>query len=803
MPLKTFRQSRAATKRSLLDFLIDKQVLKPDFRQILSGKTNWEIEQYLISHQLINKEDLLRLYSEFFAIPFIRLVGLPISREVLSLIPEDVARRFNVVAYDKKGLDLYLAVGEPSKLQLNAPEAVVRLRREKGLRVHLAITPKADLKAVLNKLHNLKHLRSDTVPPVSKESDLGSAVVEKSKVVPSELTKQVEARVKQVDLSQYEIAPEVINKIPRSVAERYKIIVFAATAPKSPLEPTLIKVAAVNPNDIHVKEILHYIEQKNRVLIDRYETTEDAFTKALKLYDLSSKVADSSDKKAAATIEVEKEEIQPQEETTFLPRKNLEDKSGEASAKRTPPSAEEGGLQIKADEIINRPSAEGVSDEELIRLAKEQQESIDDQNLDRLLREPVDSVEALAKVYRSGVIPQIVAATLFLAIKMRASDVHIEAAQGSVRVRYRVDGILHDIIRVPAFLHAPLISRIKILAKMKIDEQRVPQDGRFDVVINSRQVDLRVSTLPTVHGEKIVMRLLDKSQGILTLEQLGVTGTNFDRLIENIKKPYGIILSTGPTGSGKSTTLYAILNRISKPGINIITLEDPVEYELAGVNQAQVKPQIGFTFAEGLRSVLRQDPNVIMVGEIRDLETAAMATHAALTGHLVLSTLHTNDSSGALPRLINMGVEPFLITSSMNAVIGQRLVRKICEHCRERAEIPEAVLKFIKHELEGVPAARLKGINLEQLVFYKGRGCSQCSDGYKGRIGIFEVLTMNDQIEDLAVRKVPASEIKKAAISSGMTTMMQDGLIKALKGITTVDEILRVTTTKIREVPGI
>jgi len=801
MPLKTLQQLRLVPRQSFLDFLVARQAIKPGFRQVLAGKTDSEIDRYLRNHQLVSPEELPKLYSQFFGLPFVRLVDRPIEREVMNLIPEEVARQFGVIAYDRKGLDLYLAVGQPSKLQSNAPQAIVRLRREKGLRIHLAITPRADLMAVLDKLHNLKHLEPEKTPPAEHNRALvGEAAHAVAQAPSGELTKKVEARFKEVDLRRYEISPEVIRKIPRSVAERYKIIVFAASAPKSSFEPPLIKVAAINPNDIHVKEILHYIEQRNRVLVDRYVTSEDSFNEALKWYQQDAKVSAAGGGGPTAVIE----EGEVSNQASPSPTQSVSSsRSKKVAPQKIRSGGEEGGLQISADEITNRPSAENASSDELNRLAKEQRESAEDQNLDRLLREPVESIEALAKVYRSGVIPQIVAATLFLAIKMQASDVHVEAAPDAVRVRYRVDGILHDIIRVPAFLHAPLISRIKILAKMKIDEQRVPQDGRFDVVINSRQVDLRVSTLPTVHGEKIVMRLLDKSQGILTLEQLGVTGTNFDRLIENIKKPYGVILSTGPTGSGKSTTLYAILNRISKPGVNIITLEDPVEYELPGINQAQVKPQIGFTFAEGLRSVLRQDPNVIMVGEIRDLETAAMSTHAALTGHLVLSTLHTNDSSGALPRLINMGVEPFLITSSMNAVIGQRLVRKICDRCRERADIPSAVLKFIKHELEGIPTARLKGLNLEQLVFYKGRGCPNCSDGYKGRIGIFEVLTMNDQIEESAVRKAPASEIRKAAIASGMTTMMQDGLIKALKGITTVDEILRVTTTKIKEVPGV
>ena len=450
----------------------------------------------------------------------------------------------------------------------------------------------------------------------------------------------------------------------------------------------------------------------------------------------------------------------------------------------------------------NNTNIVNSANEDLQRLAQEQQQNEDDQNLDKLITRPINSLADLATYYKSGIIPEIVAATLYMGIRMLASDIHIEAQEKLVRVRFRIDGILRDIIRVPKFLHAPLISRIKIMSKMKIDEQRVPQDGRFNVVVATRQVDVRVSTLPTVHGEKIVMRLLDKSEGVKSLEQLGVTGTNFDLLVQNIKKPYGIILSTGPTGSGKSTTLYAILNRISKPDINIITLEDPVEYELIGINQVQVKPQIGFSFAEGLRSVLRQDPNVIMVGEIRDLETAALATHAALTGHLVLSTLHTNDAAGALPRLINMGVEPFLITSSINVVVAQRLVRKVCEKCRQKVTIPPTTLEYVVKEMRAIPSGQFKNLDISQLVFYHGVGCSNCNAGYKGRIGIYETLVMNDEVEELAVKKAPASEIKSAAIKSGMVTMTQDGMLKALKGITTLDEVLRVTTTNIKELPG-
>jgi len=291
------------------------------------------------------------------------------------------------------------------------------------------------------------------------------------------------------------------------------------------------------------------------------------------------------------------------------------------------------------------------------------------------------------------------------------------------------------------------------------------------------------------------MRILDKSQGILSLEDLGFVGSAFNIVMEEIKKPYGVILATGPTGSGKSTTLYAILNRLNQPGVNVVTLEDPVEYEIPGVNQCQIRPKIGFSFADGLRSILRQDPNIIMVGEVRDADTAGMATHAALTGHLVLTTLHTNDAASALPRLINMGVEPFLITSSINLIIAQRLVRRICVKCREKVDIPPALLEAVKKEIETIPKIdkddllRVK----KEIQFYRGKGCSECTEGFRGRLGVYELLVMNDQIEGLAVARRPASEIKESAIKNGMLTMRQDGILKALDGLTTIDEVLLVT----------
>jgi type IV pilus assembly protein PilB len=403
----------------------------------------------------------------------------------------------------------------------------------------------------------------------------------------------------------------------------------------------------------------------------------------------------------------------------------------------------------------------------------------------------------LEEIIKQNRVPKIVAGIINYALLMRASDIHFEPEEKLFRVRYRVDGILQDVVSIAKEIQPQIVSRVKILANLKLDESRIPQDGRFDVNFRHKQVDIRVSTLPTVRGEKVVMRLLDKSQGILSLEDLGMTGQAFKKTMEAMNKPYGIIISTGPTGSGKSTTLYAILNRISVPAVNIVTLEDPVEYEIPGINQCQIKPKIGFTFADGLRSILRQDPNVIMVGEVRDAETANMATHAALTGHLVLTTLHTNDAAGALPRLTNMGVEPFLITSSINLIIGQRLVRRICPKCREQVEVPENLKKVVEAEIEKIPKnnkedlARIK----TPLKFFQGKGCKECNQGYKGRLGIFEVLTVSSKIEDMVIGRSGTNEILSQAQSEGMITMRQDGILKSLEGLTTIDEVIRVTTS--------
>ena len=414
-------------------------------------------------------------------------------------------------------------------------------------------------------------------------------------------------------------------------------------------------------------------------------------------------------------------------------------------------------------------------------------------DLGNLLDKDIVTENDLLEVAQQGYVPKIVAAVVNYALNKKASDIHIEPQSKSVRVRCRIDGVLTDSVKMQITLHPAIVSRIKILSKLKIDETRIPQDGRFNVVFKEREVDVRVSCLPTVHGEKVVMRILDKSQKVLSLEDLGMYGSAFDKTIESIKKPWGIILVTGPTGSGKSTTLNAILSRLNQPGINIITLEDPVEYETPGLNQCQVKPDIGFTFASGLRSVLRQDPNIIMVGEVRDAETASMSTHAALTGHLVLTTLHTNDTAGSLPRLINMGVEPFLITSAVDLVIAQRLVRLICPKCKEEIKIPPKLVDEIKRELDKIPQNNIsdRARIPKELKFFYGRGCNECTGGYKGRIGMFEVMRMTPKIEDLAVSRRPSNEIFEASKEDGMITLKQDGILIALAGYTTIDEVLQ------------
>jgi len=377
------------------------------------------------------------------------------------------------------------------------------------------------------------------------------------------------------------------------------------------------------------------------------------------------------------------------------------------------------------------------------------------------------------------------------AIKSRASDIHIEPFEKSVRVRFRIDGVLHEQPSLPKKFQNAIVSRIKIMAQLDISEHRLPQDGRIKIRTMGKEVDFRVSTVPTIYGEKVVMRILDPSSLCLDLTKLGFEPEALAVYQRNIQKPYGMILITGPTGSGKSTTLYSTLSALNYPDKNIVTIEDPVEYVLEGINQVQVKPEIKFTFAAGLRAFLRQDPNIIMVGEIRDQETASIAINAALTGHLVFATLHTNDAASALTRLNNMGIEPFLTTSSVILIVAQRLVRIICEKCKESYSVPTELLVEL-----GVPQEELKGV--KEITLYRGRGCDNCTNtGYKGRKGIYEVLEMNDEIRELVLEHATTQVIKQVARKYGMMTLRESALRKLLRGETTIEEVLRVTAADI------
>ena len=412
----------------------------------------------------------------------------------------------------------------------------------------------------------------------------------------------------------------------------------------------------------------------------------------------------------------------------------------------------------------------------------------------------------LEKIARDLPVVRIVDTLLKHAILQSASDIHIEPDEKEVRVRYRIDGILHDAMSLPKEVLSGIVARIKVLSNLKLDEHRLPQDGRFKIAKGDIKISFRVSILPVFDGEKIVMRLLDESSKGLTLEKIGLRGQALEIIHQEIKKPNGMILVTGPTGSGKTTTLYTMMDILNTPQVNISTVEDPVEYRMPKVNQTQINPKIGMTFAAALRSLLRQDPDIVMVGEIRDNETLEIAIHAAMTGHLVLSTLHTNNAAGALPRMLDMGSEAFLLASTVNVVAGQRLVRRLCPECRTEYSLDEMEIKSLESilNLDEILDYLKKSKELKEkikssakfgdLKFFKPKGCDQCAqEGYRGRIGIYEVLDVNESIQKMIVQSASTEDIERKAKENGMATMAQDGFLKAVQGITSVEEVLRVT----------
>lgn len=404
--------------------------------------------------------------------------------------------------------------------------------------------------------------------------------------------------------------------------------------------------------------------------------------------------------------------------------------------------------------------------------------------------------EEVEEITKTAPVSQIVSVIIRHAVEGRASDIHIEPMQKESRVRYRIDGILHTSLILPRTVHDAIVGRIKVLANLKLDETRRPQDGRIRVNANNQEIDLRISVLPLLDEEKIVMRILDVTRGAPTLEDLGFMGPGLKVIKDNLEKTDGLFLVTGPTGSGKSTTIFSLLTSLNKEGINISTLEDPVEYYIKGVNQSQVRPEIGFTFATGLRSLLRQDPDIIMVGEIRDNETAELAIHAGLTGHFVLSTLHTNDAIGAIPRLLDMKAEPFLLGSTLNIVVAQRLARKICDHCKVEQKMPQEMVETVKKELAITPTAVIEQMlpnhDAGKMKFYKGNGCARCgATGYMGRVALAEIIDVNDKIKQFIMDNKTNLTVDYLVKDQNFITMKQDGFIKVLLGLTTMEEVFR------------
>lgn len=449
------------------------------------------------------------------------------------------------------------------------------------------------------------------------------------------------------------------------------------------------------------------------------------------------------------------------------------------------------------ESILNADLIIEEADKDDILSAIERCHSGDSQSVEKVIQDLTeDDLEIIGQINedQDGVdvaneapIIKLVNLIIWNALQVRASDIHIEPFDNELLVRYRVDGVLHEASSPPAHLHAAILSRIKIMADLDISERRTTQDGRIQIKLGAREIDIRVSIMPTVWGENVVMRLLDKTGLMLDLNDLGLTDTTLKKYLELIQTSHGILLITGPTGSGKTTTLYSSLALRNAPDVKIITIEDPVEYQIQGINQIHVNPKVGLSFAHGLRSILRQDPDIVMVGEIRDVETAETAVQASLTGHLVFSTLHTNDAPSAVTRLIDMGVEPYLITSSVIAVAAQRLVRVLCPHCKEPYETDaEEYIERLMLSTDTIPSGTH--------TYYKAVGCENCRDtGFVGRVALFELMEMSDTIKHLALERAAAYEIKKQAVKEGMITLQHDGWVKAHNGITTLEEVLRVT----------
>ncbi len=405
-----------------------------------------------------------------------------------------------------------------------------------------------------------------------------------------------------------------------------------------------------------------------------------------------------------------------------------------------------------------------------------------------------EAEEDVEKLAEEAPIVKVVSVLLNNAVEGGASDIHIEPGREKLTIRYRLDGVLRSSLILPIKIHQAVVARVKILSNLKIEEKRRPQDGRFFSVVDDKEIDFRVATMPTTLGEKVVLRVLDPNQGMLKVSELGMRKSTEEIVVNGVNRPTGMLLSTGPTGSGKTTSLYSLLRTLNTEEVNIVTLEDPVEYFIGGVNQSQINHDIGYDFASGLRQILRQDPDIIMVGEIRDQETAELAVHAALTGHIVLSTLHTNDAVGVIPRLTDMGIKPYLLPPSLNTAISQRLVRRLCPDCRKKIDPEPKIEKIIIEEMKKLPSDSKEKIDFDNIKIYKPVGCDKCgSSGFRGRIGIFEALEMTDELAKIILEESGEAPIREQAFKQGMITMRQDGILKALEGETSVEIVLKAT----------
>jgi type IV pilus assembly protein PilB len=577
---------------------------------------------------------------------------------------------------------------------------------------------------------------------------LGEALVRTGAVNESQITETLSQQfgVPSIDLASFEIDPNVIKVVPAEVARKYGVLPVNKTG-------ATLTIAMGDPTNVFAMDDIKFMTGYN---VEPVVASEVALRKAIeKHYGTPRSV-------------VLKEKAKPSTGTYAPSTGNLDDVM-QTSALTADDMASVGLGEINMDEITGIDEG---ADVDVVKSDEGQEIDLGD----------------LAKSTESAPIIKVSNLILIEALKAGASDIHVEPYEKEFRVRFRIDGILHNIMALPMRTRDPLISRLKIMAKLDISEKRLPQDGRIKIRLRveerSRDLDLRVSTVPAQFGEKVVMRLLDKTKLQLDMTMLGFEAEPLRRFKDAIDRPYGIVLVTGPTGSGKTNTLYSAIASLNEPSVNIMTAEDPIEFNLAGINQVQMKEQIGLTFASALRAFLRQDPDIILVGEIRDFETAEIAVKAALTGHLVLSTLHTNDAPSTINRLMNMGIEPFLVATSINAICAQRLVRRICSNCAEEVETPPQMLIQVGFAPDEVKTIKIK----------RGRGCERCNNGgYKGRCGLYEVLQFSDEIRDMILSGASSIELKRKAIEEGMVSLRMSGLQKIRDGVTTLEEVLRET----------